>query len=201
MKRVFIYSSFERFWHWTQAALIVMLMLSGFEIHGSYVLWGFEKSVQLHRYLAWGLIILWAFAIFWHFTTGNWRQYIPTTQKLAEVAIYYTKGIFEHLPHPYKLTKLRKHNPLQRLAYLFFKLIISPATWISGLLYMYFSEWTAWGLAGYLSLFWVAGIHTAAAFLMMAFFCGHVYMAFVCSPITAHIRAMITGYEEVEDDE
>ncbi|HIJ83962.1 MAG TPA: cytochrome B, partial [Magnetococcales bacterium] len=59
MKKVFIYSSFERFWHWTQAVLIVFLMLSGFEVHGTYILWGFEESVQLHRYLACGLVMRW----------------------------------------------------------------------------------------------------------------------------------------------
>jgi hypothetical protein len=26
---------------------------------------------------AWVLIVLWLFAIFWHITTGEWRQYIP----------------------------------------------------------------------------------------------------------------------------
>ncbi|MGN7613838.1 cytochrome b/b6 domain-containing protein [Magnetococcales bacterium HHB-1] len=198
MERIFIYTAFERFWHWSQAVLIVLLMISGFEIHGSYVLWGFEQAVHFHRLMAWSLIVLWAFAIFWHITTGNWQHYIPTTRKLIDVMTYYTRDIFENIPHPYKPRKLRKHNPLQRLAYLFFKLIISPATWISGLLYMYFNEWSEWGLDAYISLFWVAGIHTAAAFLMMVFFVGHVYMAFVCTPLTAHLKAMITGYEEVE---
>ena len=34
--RIYVFKRFERFWHWTQAALIVFMMFTGFEIHGAY---------------------------------------------------------------------------------------------------------------------------------------------------------------------
>jgi thiosulfate reductase cytochrome b subunit len=34
------------------------------------------------------------------------------------MAHYYAWGMFHGAPHPYRKTVLRKHNPLQRLAYL-----------------------------------------------------------------------------------
>jgi Ni,Fe-hydrogenase I cytochrome b subunit len=78
MRKVYIYKGFERFWHWTQASLILFLAATGFEVHGSFEIFGFEKAVQFHRVASWMLIGLIVFAIFWHITTGEWKQYIPT---------------------------------------------------------------------------------------------------------------------------
>jgi thiosulfate reductase cytochrome b subunit len=195
--RIYIFKRFERFWHWAQAALIIVMAVTGFEIHGTYTLLGYETAQEVHTTAAWLLIGLWVFAIFWHFTTGEWKQYIPTADKLLAVLRYYLTGIFTDAPHPFRATTLTKHNPLQRLAYLFVKLIINPAIWISGLLYLYYSAWPALGLDG-LSLASVAFVHTAAAFLMLVFFVVHVYFATTGHTPMAHIKAMITGYEEVE---
>ena len=195
-ERIYIFKRFERFWHWAQAALIIDMGATGFEIHGTYSLFGYETAQEVHTTSAWLLIGLWVFAIFWHFTTGEWKQYIPTGEKLLTMIRYYLTGIFTDAPHPFRQTTLTKHNPLQRLAYLFVKLIINPAIWISGLLYLYYSEWPALGLDG-LSLAAVAFIHTAAAFLMAVFFVAHVYFATTGHTPISHIKAMITGYEEV----
>jgi thiosulfate reductase cytochrome b subunit len=194
--RIYIFKRFERFWHWAQAVLIIVMAVTGFEIHGTYSLLGYESAQEVHTTAAWILIGLWVFAIFWHFTTGEWRQYIPTADKLVAMVRYYLTGIFTDAPHPFRQTTLTKHNPLQRLAYLFVKLIINPAIWISGLLYLYYSAWPALGLDG-LSLAAVAFVHTAAAFLMLAFFVAHVYFATTGHTPMSHIKAMITGYEEV----
>jgi len=131
-KRVIIFKRFERFWHWSQAALIIVMLVSGFEIHGSYNLLGFENAVNLHTTAAWSLVTLWVFTIFWHLTTGEWKQYIPTLKKVDAMVRYYLLGIFIRAPHPFRQTMLRKHNPLQRLAYLFQWVIISPTIWATG---------------------------------------------------------------------
>ena len=88
-ERVYIFKAFERFWHWSQAGLIMFLMLTAFDIHGTYTIFGFEKAVAYHTIAAWSLIGLWVFAIFWHFTTGEWKQYIPTAEKVVAMAQYY----------------------------------------------------------------------------------------------------------------
>ncbi|MFB2706074.1 hypothetical protein [Marinobacter shengliensis] len=49
---------------------------------------------------------------------------------------YYLIGTFTEAPHPYRKTSQAKHNPLQTLAYLFFKLVISPVIWASAHVYM-----------------------------------------------------------------
>ncbi len=195
MKHVMIYKRFERFWHWSQALLIVFMLITGFEIHGSYSLLGFGPAARLHSIAAWTLIALWVFAIFWHFTTGEWRQYLPTTDKLGAVIRYYLVGTFTGESHPFRKTTRAKHNPLQRLAYLAFKLLISPVIWISGLAYLFYSDVAE---LGYLDLRIIAFVHTAAAYAMLAFFIAHVYMATMGKTPMALVKPMITGYEEVE---
>jgi thiosulfate reductase cytochrome b subunit len=198
MAKVMIFRRFERFWHWSQALLIFSLLLTGFEIHGSYPLLGFTGATQLHTIAAWALIVLWLFAIFWHITTGEWRQYIPTRNGLWAVAHYYLIGTFTGASHPYRKTSKAKHNPLQRLAYLFFKLMISPVVWVSGLLYLFYSQWPE-TLSNVLSLQAVANVHTIAAFAMMVFIIGHVYMTTLGHTLFSHIKPMVTGYDTVDE--
>ncbi|NTV96011.1 MAG: cytochrome B [Thiobacillus sp.] len=194
--RIYLFKVFERIWHWSQALLIISLLVTGFEVHGSYKLLGFATAVNTHTTLAWTLVGLWVFAIFWHFTTGEWKQYIPTLQKVDAMAKYYLFGIFTDAPHPFKATTLKKHNPLQRLAYLFILLFVGPLIWFTGWFYIFFDNWTAWGWDKFLSLPVVATFHTLAAFMMLIFLIVHVYLTTTGHTPLAHIKAMITGWED-----
>lgn len=194
-ERIYIFKGFERFWHWSQAALILFMLLTGFEIHGVYSIFGFQQAVRLHNIAAWSLVGLWVFAIFWHVTTGEWRHYIPTTKKIMVMVGFYSSGIFKGEPHPFKPSQVSKHNPLQRLTYLGVLLFISPLIWITGWLYLFYGDWSAWGLSG-LQLEWVAVGHTIGAFLMLAFVVSHVYLVTTGHTPTSQIKAMITGWDE-----
>jgi thiosulfate reductase cytochrome b subunit len=199
--KIRLYSKFERFWHWSQAVLIITMGLTGFEIHGVYRLVGFRQAVDYHTTAAWALIALWIFAIFWHLTTGAWKQYVPTREKLLAVAKFYMVGVFKGRAHPYERTQHRKLNPLQRLAYLSFKLVMAPMLWITGLLYMFYNDWAAWGLASYLDLGIVATIHVTGAILIATFLVVHVYMGTLGATPWEHFKAMVTGWEEVHSRE
>ena len=197
-ERIYIYKRYERFWHWSQALLIIGMMITGFEVHGSHQLLGFAKAVTLHSLAAWTLLTLWAFTIFWQFTTGEWRQYLPSLKNVVAMIRYYSIGIFRDAPHPFHKTVVQKHNPLQRLAYLALLAVISPLIWGSGLLYLFYAEWPRLGLEGLLSLEDVAVAHTLGAYLITAFFFIHVYLTTTGHTVFVHIKAMITGWEEVD---
>ena len=196
--RVMIFKRFERFWHWAQALLIMILLVSGFEIHGSYDWLGFESAVTTHRAVAWSLVTLWVFAIFWHFTTGEWKQYIPTLKKVDAMIRYYLLGIFIRAPHPFRQTVLRKHNPLQRLAYLFLWVVISPVIWATGWAYLFYASWGDWGLDKFLNLEKVAFFHATGAFMMLIFLIAHLYLITTGRTVMAHMKAMISGWEEID---
>jgi len=202
-KQVYVYKAFERFWHWTQAALIFFLIVSGFEIHGSYEFLGFEEAVNYHNIAAWLLIGLIAFAIFWHITTGEWKQYLPTAKNLKAQVQFYVTGIFTNAPHPTKKTLLSKLNPLQRLVYLGLKIILIPLMVVSGLLYMYYRYPFRGEIKGLPleNLETVALLHTAGAFLLIVFVIGHLYLITTGHTLTSNLKAMITGWEELEDDD
>lgn len=202
MSQVQLFTGFERFWHWAQTILIFGLLLTGFEIHGTYQVFGFEQAINLHQILAWTLIGLWAFAIFWHLTTGEWRQYVPTGKGLFAMMLYYGYGIFSGEAKPYRTTRAAKHNPLQRLAYLGFKVAIAPALWISGLLLLFYVDWNTTALGGVLTLQIVAWMHVAAAFALMIFLVAHIYLASTMGhPWYSLLRAMFTGREELDAEE
>ncbi|MBZ0243660.1 MAG: cytochrome b/b6 domain-containing protein [Bacteroidales bacterium] len=203
MKKAYVYKGFERFWHWNQSLLIFLLALTGFEIHSSFSLFGYETAVDLHNKAAWALIILIIFAIFWHFTTGEWKQYIPTTENLRAQAEFYLFGIFRNAPHPTKKTLISKLNPLQRLVYLGLKVLIIPVMVVSGLLYMFYRYPQDGGIQiiNVDNLEIIALIHTFGAFILMAFVIVHLYLITTGHTVTSNLKAMITGWEELEEDD
>ncbi|MCU0574372.1 MAG: cytochrome b/b6 domain-containing protein [Syntrophobacteraceae bacterium] len=194
MERIYLYSRFERFWHWAQAALIVFLAVTGFEVHGTYRLFGFQKAAELHNTAGMGWFVLYVFIIFWKLTTGEWKNYVPTTRKLAAVVGYYAYGIFRGDAHPVPRSERNKHNPLQRLTYLGIAVVLIPVQVTTGLLYYLYNSWPRYGIQ--LSLSSVATVHMLGAFALVAFLVGHLYMITTGHSLTGHLKAMCTGWEE-----
>ncbi len=202
MRKEYIYHRFERFWHWMQAAVIIFLGVTGFEIHGSFTFFGYEQDVEYHDIAAWSFIMLIVLAIFWHITKGEWRQYLPTWKNLKAQANYYIFGIFRNAPHPTKKTVLTKLNPLQKLVYAGLKVLLIPTMVLTGLVYMFYrypqqNEVLSLNISG---LQTVALLHTLGAFLLVSFFVAHLYLITTGHTVTSNLRAMITGYEDLHDE-
>jgi len=195
---IYLYSRYERLWHWLQAFLIALLLVTGFEIHGEFSLFGFQAAVEIHNFAGLAWLIAFAFFVFWIFTTGEWRQYVPTSRKMLEVMRYYALGIFRGEPHPVPKRREAKHNPLQRLTYLALAAALLPVQMITGFLYWGYNSWHAWRL-GWLSLEVLAFVHMAGAFAILSFLVVHLYMVTTGHTVTAHTKAMITGWEDVEE--
>ncbi len=189
--KVYLYTRFERFWHWFQALMIILLMITGFEVHGLYTLMGFDTAVDLHNFIGLFWLGSFAFFAFWLIITGEWKQYIPTTKKLFDVALYYAWGIFHGQDHPVQKTPGAKHNPLQRLAYLGISAMLLPVQMVTGLLYYLYNS------LGDVSLGPIALIHTLAAFLLVNFLIIHLYMTTTGHSLFSHIKGMVTGWEEI----
>lgn len=203
MKREFVYPAFERFWHWAQAILIILLGVTGFEIHGSLSFFGFRQAVSIHSTSAILFLILICFAVFWHFSSGAWQQYVPSTANMRAQIDYYITGIFRGAPHPVKRTVLSKLNPLQKLVYAGLKVLVIPVMVVSGLVYMYYRypqrhDIVSLDIDG---LSMVAVIHTLGAFVLVAFFIAHVYLTTTGNTPTSNLKAMVTGYEDFPDEE
>jgi len=199
MKKVYIYRKFERFWHWTQTLIILTLALTGFEIHGSYHLFGFKRAVLIHDNAAFSYMGLLILIFFWLFITGEWRMYMPTKKHITDQVKYYLHGIFHDAEHPTHKSMYHKFNPLQQGTYFALDFIILPVMVVTGVLYIFFADFMKFH-SGY-AIEPIAYIHVAGAFILIGFVIAHVYLTTTGYKPMSAIKAMVTGWEEMSDEE
>ena len=201
-RRVYLYTRYERIWHWTQALVIILLLVTGLEIHSpeSFPIFGFANAVAVHSVLGLLLLANAFLGFFYHLTTGKIREYLPQPKDFLSQAIgqavYYLRGIFRGAPHPFERRPGRKLNPLQQITYLAILNVLLPLQSVTGLL--------MWGLryrpdwAGALGTLGPA--HTLGAWLFGAFILLHVYLTTTGHTVTSNIEAMITGWDDHPED-
>ncbi|PCD76792.1 cytochrome b/b6 domain-containing protein [Pseudothioclava arenosa] len=192
-----VYTRFNRVWHWSQMVSIMLLFFTGARLLGLHQIGPFGLAVTVHTVVALALLLLWAFATFWLFTTEGWKQFIPRIAGFAKVARFYAYGVFKGEEHPYHKTYERRHNPLQAAAYFALKMALFPAIWISGLLYLTYGVWGANDL-GSAMLTLIANIHVLAAFAIASFVVVHIYLLTIGHGFREHVRPMITGYDKID---
>lgn len=201
LEPVYIYPLYERIWHWTMALAVVVLAISGIEIHwaGGLRLFGLETAVFLHNLLAAILVANAALSLFYHVATGEIRQFFVFSRRFFHEAVlqlhFYLRGIFRHAPHPFEKTPKRKFNPLQQLTYVILLNLLLPFQIVTGILMWTVDRWPKLaglfgGLAG------VSPWHNVGAWLLVCFFTVHIYLITTGRTPLAGLRAMITGYEE-----
>lgn len=192
MARLYLFSVYERLWHWFQVSAVTVLFITGFDIHGSIDVMSFEKAVHVHQIAG----VLWTigtpFFLFWLVITRQWKHYVPTSQKFFATARYYAWDIFRGKDHPFEKSETEKHNPIQRLAYLALFVFIAPVQIVSGILYW---QRRNLGLES-LDLRNLALVHIGFAFLLLGFVVVHVYMITTGKTLFEYLRAMVTGFKE-----
>jgi thiosulfate reductase cytochrome b subunit len=204
MKQVYFYKVYERLWHWLQAMVILCLLLTGLVIHFPGLrLLSFASAISIHNVL--GLILVGnaALALFYHLTTGEIRQFLPQPKdfvsQMAQQAAYYLRGIFRNEPHPFERSPVAKLNPLQQITYLAILNILLPLQMLSGLAMWGAQRWPgAIDAVGGLPL--LAKVHMLVAWFFTAFLIGHIYLTTTGSTPLSHIRAMITGWDHIEEN-
>jgi thiosulfate reductase cytochrome b subunit len=196
-RSVKVFPFFERFWHWSQAALIFVLLFTGLGLNGLHHIIPFGPAVMLHSLAALTLLGLWVFATFWLFTTGTWKQFIPKIEGMLEVARFYAYGVFKGEQHPYRKIYWRKHNPLQAATYFALKWLVFPAVWGTGLLYLAYNFWEPMQQS-HLMITIVANLHLLMGYVIAAFVIVHVYLLTIGHGFRSHVRPMVTGYDEID---
>jgi thiosulfate reductase cytochrome b subunit len=203
--RVYMYSAYERAWHWLQALAIMILLLTGIEIHVvSLGLMDFALAVRIHNILGFIVLANAIFAAFFHLASGEIRQYLPEPKGFFGQAFiqtrFYLSGIFRGEPHPFEKSLTRKLNPLQQLTYLGILNVLLPLQIVTGVLIWGLQRWPAIeGSLGGLAV--LAPIHALGAWVFAAFLVMHVYLTTTGPTPTANIKAMVVGWETVEAPE
>ncbi len=201
MKRVELYSAFERIWHWLQALTIILLLLTGLEIHApsrAHLL-GFARATSVHEALALFTVANAFLALFYHLATGAIRQFFPQPRDFFSLALaqvtYYLRGIFTGAPHPFVHEPGRKLNVLQQVTYLGVLNVVLPVQVATGVLIWKAQDWA--GLVNRLGgLHGVATAHVLCAWVFGAFLVMHVYLTTTGRTPLSHLRAMVLGFEE-----
>lgn len=199
--RIYIHPAPVRGWHWINAAAFVILLLTGLQIRFAEMihLLSLEKAIKLHNYLGFTLIANYFLWLGYYFRTGKLHIYFPHLRNFTVNTIrqlrYYGYGLFRGEANPHVMTADNKFNPLQQQAYLAIMLLLLPAQMISGL-YL----WKVKGFENYIDLLGgvkiVATFHVFLFFFFAAFIIVHCYLATLGHTPLAHIKAMLTGYEE-----
>jgi thiosulfate reductase cytochrome b subunit len=203
VKQVYMYSLYERLWHWLQTFVIMLLLITGLIIHrpDTFGFMSFRYVVLVHNILAVILVINAALSLFYHLASGEIKQYIPRPhgffdQAFAQ-AIYYLKGIFLGAEHPFEKTPDKKLNPLQQITYFGILNILLPLIGITGIL-MWGSEYYPELSARINGLTYLAPSHTLIAWLFASFIVAHVYLTTTGPKPLAAINAMMVGWDEIE---
>ena len=205
MRYVYFYRIYERIWHWLQAITICGLLLTGLEIHlpDRLGIFGFAGAISIHNVLGFILAGNAVLSLFYHLSTGEIRQFLPQPRDFVSMAVrqamYYIRGIFRNEPHPLARSPLQKLNPLQKITYLIILNVLLPLQMISGLLIWGAQRWatTVDSIGGLPTL---ALVHTLVAWLFAAFLIMHIYLTTTGATPLAHVRAMVTGWDKLEED-
>lgn len=205
MTRIYLYSLYERLWHWLQAFCILGLLLTGVEIHWPDVfgLSGFSAAITIHNVLGFLLLGNAFLALFYHLSTGAIRQFLPEPRDFFTLAarqlLWYVRGIFRREPHPFERDPLHKLNPLQKITYLTILNVLLPLQMATGLLMWAAQHWPeTFRFLGGLSV--LGGVHSLGAWLFAAFLIAHVYLTTTGPTPLALLRAMIVGWDWSEED-
>ncbi|GAB4492507.1 MAG: hypothetical protein Fur0016_24780 [Anaerolineales bacterium] len=208
LKRVYMYEAYERFWHWLQTFAIVFLLFTGLVIHRPDIFgaFSFRYMVLIHNVLAAILVLNFLMSLFWHVTTGEVRQYIPNFLKpvgiINDMVVqvkFYIGGIFKGEAHPFEKRREKKLNPLQQITYFGLLTVLLPLQMLTGALMWGVQQWPQ--IANWFGgLPFLAPFHSLIAWLLAAFIVGHVYLTTTGATPLEAMRAMVTGWEEVEHE-
>jgi len=204
VSRRHLYTRYERIWHWSQAVGILLLLATGMQMHypGSLGPMGLQTAAAVHNLLGFVLIANAFLSLFYHLTTGEIRQYVSRSPDVITLALrqarYYAVGIFRGEPHPFDRSRQERLNPIQKGTYVLILNVLLPLQVVTGVLIWSAQRWPE-AAGAFVGLRTVLAVHTLGAWLFAAFLVVHVYMTTTGHTPLAHIRSMITGYEDEQE--
>ena len=200
MNKIYLYPVWLRLWHWLNALLFVVLIVSGLSLHYAdpqNSLIPFDVGVISHNIA--GILLTLNYLIFFigSLLGGNVKHYIPKFKgffkRLFIQARFYVLGIFIGEPHPFKTSTENKFNPMQQIAYVSIMFFMIPVVIISGWALM-FPEYAPDKIFGMGGVWPMALLHTIVGFMLSMFMVGHIYLATTGDTIGELFKSMITGW-------
>lgn len=187
-EKTYLYSKSVRFWHWGNALLFVMLLISGF--FGHFSNGKISLLITLHQLCGYLLIIFWIGFVLINLFSDNGVHYRIQPRGLIGRCIrqvrFYLFGIMKGEPHPFAASEKSKFNPIQQLAYLAVMYGMVPLLLITGLLCLY-PEIIGYG-------YWMLKVHLALSVIAVMFMLVHLYLCTTGDTISQTFWSMVDGY-------
>ena len=207
MEKLYIHPLPVRLWHWTNALGFVLMIATGLQIRylDLFQLIPFRTAVVAHNWIGFVLIANFFVWLGYYLSSDKIKVYHPelSPKKYFQASFrqmqFYGYGIFRGEPNPHHPNAYKKFNALQSMLYQIIMMLLVPVMFFTGLL--------LWDVGRFSSIVDALGgvrVVDTVHVLLFIVFCGfmivHVYLASLGHTASAHFKAMITGYEEVEDE-
>ena len=207
MRKVYLYPLWLRIWHWTNATLYLILIITGISMHYSSVqdsFIPFRTARLIHNVSGIFLVFMYLDFLINNLFSWNGKSYVIKVKGLLNRIYlqtrYYLFGIFRGEPHPFESDENAKFNPLQQITYIFIMFIFMPLLLISGLMLL-FPEYAPKVIFGVGGLWPTAILHVSVAYLLTLFTIGHIYLGTTGHSLTSNYKSMIEGYHIILHEE
>lgn len=206
MKKIYIHPLPVRIWHWLNALGFLTMIVTGLQIRylDLFQLMPFRTAVVVHNWVGFVLIANFFLWFGFYMFTDKITVYLPemNARKYFEDSWrqikFYGYGIFLGEENPHHPNIYHKFNPLQIMMYQIIMLLLMPLLFGSGLLLWDVNKFSFLiNLLGGVRI--VDTIHVLLFIVFSGFLVMHLYLITLGHTRMAHIKAMITGYEEIED--
>jgi thiosulfate reductase cytochrome b subunit len=201
MNKVYLHTLTIRIWHWINALIVIILLVTGVQLRapGIEIISKFSIAVLIHKYAGFAMAASFLFWLVYVIVKGSFRRhYLPRpgdARAVGKQTFYYCLGIFEGEKNPFTPTAAGKFDPVQKMAHGAVMLIFAPLIVITGILFsdIFFFRHAIDLLSGIRVL---DALHVIAAYIFLLYLVVHIYMSTLGHNVFAHTKAMIVGYEE-----
>lgn len=207
MDKLYIHPLPVRIWHWTNAIGFVLMILTGLQIRYLDLMQvvSFRTAVVAHNWIGFVLIANFFVWLSFYLFTDKIKVYHPELSPAKYFRMswrqiqYYGYGIFRGEANPHHPNAYQKFNPLQSMMYQIIMMLLVPLQFFTGVIL-----WDVTRFSSMVDLFGglrvVDTIHVLLFIVFTGFIIVHIYLGSLGHTPSAHFRAMITGFEDVEEE-
>ncbi len=201
-KHLYLYPVWVRLWHLLNAISFLLLIISGLSMQYASVEYPairFDIAVSMHNFAGVALLFLYLIFVLSNIFTSNGRFYNIRLKgfpgRLRKQFHHYTFGMFRKEDPPFPVTRDRKFNPLQLIAYVSAMYVLLPLILVTGLALL-FPETILMNVFGWSGIQLTALLHSAVGFVLSLFMIIHIYFCTMGKKPGSNFRSMINGYHE-----
>jgi len=205
MKKVYLHTLSIRIWHWINALIVLLLLVTGMQLRMPELelIPKFSMAVLIHKYVGFAMAASFLYWVVYVIANGCFRRYYllrpADARVMGKQILFYCYGIVKGKENPFTPTAERKFNPLQKIAYSSVMLTFTPVIVVTGILFsdIFFFRRAIDLMYGVRVL---DALHVIAGYIFLLYLAVHIYMSTLGHNAFAHIKAMIVGYEEEPDE-